>query len=114
MGSDPASLRWHAIRTPDVRIISPDTASATALRTLRYIEAVRPSIGYGFRHGPMRIPFVLHPMNFRSNGLVMWLPKRVEFLHVARHRRLLDAVGQAARGARIPPRRAVQQPPTAA
>lgn len=79
-GSDPASLRWHAIRTPDVRIISPDTASATALRTLRYIEAVRPSIGYGFRHGPMRIPFVLHPMNFRSNGLVMWLPKRVEFL----------------------------------
>ncbi len=43
-GSDPASLRWHAIRTPDVRIISPDTASATALRTLRYIEAVRPSL----------------------------------------------------------------------
>ncbi|WP_418449900.1 hypothetical protein [Alistipes sp.] len=79
-GSDPASLRWSAIRTPDVRIIYPDTAAFLARRTLRYIEAVRPTIGYGFRHGPMRIPFVMHPENFESNGLVMWLPKRVEFL----------------------------------
>lgn len=79
-GSDPASLRWSAIRTPDVRIIYPDTAAFIARRTLRYIEAVRPFIGYGFRHGPMRIPFVMHPENFESNGLVMWLPKRVEFL----------------------------------
>ena len=28
----------------------------------------------------MRIPFVMHPENFQSNGLVMYLPKRVEFL----------------------------------
>lgn len=61
-------------------MIYPDTAAGLARRTLRYIDAVRPDIGYGFRHGPMRIPFVLHPENFRSNGLVMYLPKRVEFL----------------------------------
>lgn len=79
-GPDAASLRWRTIRTPDVQVIFPDTASAIARRTLHFIEAARPSIGYGFRHGPLKIPFVMHPDNFRSNGLVMWLPKRVEFL----------------------------------
>jgi len=79
-GSDPANLEWSTIRTPDVRMIYPDTASDIARRTLFYIRTVRPDISYGFSHGPMRIPFVMHPENFRSNGLVMYLPKRVEFL----------------------------------
>lgn len=79
-GSDPANLKWSTIRTPDVRMIYPDTVSDLAARTLFYIRTVRPDIGYGFRRGPMRIPFVMHPENFRSNGLVMFLPKRVEFL----------------------------------
>ena len=78
-GSDPPQ-KWSAIRTPDVRMIYPDTVSAVARRTLFYIRTVRPDIAFGFRHGPMRIPFVMHPENFQSNGLVMYLPKRVEFL----------------------------------
>ncbi|MEG1644450.1 MAG: hypothetical protein RRY73_01105 [Alistipes sp.] len=79
-GSDPAGLKWSAIRTPDVRIIYPDTATGIARRTLFYVDKIKPYIGYGFRHSAMRIPFVMHPENFQSNGLVMWLPKRVEFL----------------------------------
>ncbi len=79
-GADPAGLKWSTIRTPDVRMIYPDTVSAVARRTLFYIRTVRPDIAFGFRHGPMRIPFVMHPENFQSNGLVMYLPKRVEFL----------------------------------
>ena len=78
-GSDPP-LKWSTIRTPDVRMIYPDTVSELARRTLFYIRTVQPDIAYGFRHGPMRIPFVMHPENFQSNGLVMYLPKRVEFL----------------------------------
>ena len=78
-GSDPP-MKWSTIRTPDVRMIYPDTLSAVARRTLFYIRTVQPDISYGFRHGPMRIPFVMHPENFQSNGLVMYLPKRVEFL----------------------------------
>ena len=78
-GSGPPQ-KWSAIRTPDVRMIYPDTVAGIARRTLFYIRSVRPDIGYGFRHGPMRIPFVMHPENFQSNGLVMYLPKRVEFL----------------------------------
>ncbi len=79
-GPDAASLHWRSMRTDDVQLIFPDTAQRLAQRTLCYIDAVRPSIGYGFRYGPLKIPFVLHPDNARSNGLVMWLPKRVEFL----------------------------------
>lgn len=79
-GSDPTGLKWSTIRTPDVRMIYPDTVSGVARRTLFYIRTVQPDISYGFRHGPMRIPFVMHPENFQSNGLVMYLPKRVEFL----------------------------------
>lgn len=78
-GSD-APMKWSRIRTPDVKMIYPDTAADLARRTLFYIRSVQPSISYGFQRGPMRIPFVLHPENFRSNGLVMYLPKRVEFL----------------------------------
>ena len=78
-GAD-APMKWSTIRTPDVRMIYPDTAASLAARTLFYIRTVQPSIGCGFRYGPMRIPFVMHPENFQSNGLVMYLPKRVEFL----------------------------------
>ena len=78
-GAD-APMKWSTIRMPDVRMIYPDTAASLAARTLFYVRTVQPSIGYGFRYGPMRIPFVMHPENFQSNGLVMYLPKRVEFL----------------------------------
>lgn len=78
-GSDPP-MKWSTIRTPDVRMIFPDTVADVARRTLFYVRTVQPDISYGFTHGPMRIPFVMHPENFRSNGLVMYLPKRVEFL----------------------------------
>ena len=78
-GSD-APMKWSTVRTPDVRMIYPDTVADVAARTLFYVRTVQPDISYGFRHGPMRIPFVMHPENFLSNGLVMYLPKRVEFL----------------------------------
>ena len=79
-GSDPVGLKWSTMRSRDVRVIYPDTAANIARHTLFYIRTVQPDISYGFTHGPMRIPFVIHPENFQSNGLVMYLPKRVEFL----------------------------------
>ena len=78
-GSD-APMKWQQREGNNVRIIAPDTASQLAARTLHYIHAVQPTIGEGFRYGPMEIPFVLHPQNADANGLVMYLPKRVEFL----------------------------------
>lgn len=79
-GSDAASLKWDNIKTPDVRIIYPDTVDALARRTLLYIESSKSDISYGFTYPALKIPFVMHPENFQSNGMVMWLPKRIEFL----------------------------------
>ena len=79
-GADPVSLRWNKIRTPDANIIYTDSAAMTARRALFYVQCIKPYIGYGFRHSAMKIPFILHPENFNSNGLTMYLPKRIELL----------------------------------
>lgn len=78
-GAD-APMRWRQIRTDSVRMIFPDTAEMLGRRTLHYVQAARPSIGYGFRYPPLKIPFVFHTENFQSNAMVMWMPKRIDFL----------------------------------
>ena len=79
-GADPVSLRWNKIRTPEANIIYTDSAAMTARHTLFYLDAIRPYVSYGFRHPAMKISYILHPENFRSNGLTMYLPKRIELL----------------------------------
>ncbi len=81
-GADPAHLKWQRIKTDDVQVIYPDTIDAVARRTLHFIDAVHGDIGYGFRYSALNIPFVMHPENMSSNGLVMWMPKRIEFINV--------------------------------
>lgn len=79
-GADPASLRWRKIKDEKVSVIFPDTTQANARRMLHYIHSVQPYISYGFTYPAMKVPFIIHPENFRSNGMVMYLPKRVEIL----------------------------------
>ncbi len=79
-GPDAASLKWDNIKTTDTRLIYPDTIDALARRTLLYIESAKSDISYGFTYPALKIPFIMHPENFQSNGMVMWLPKRIEFL----------------------------------
>lgn len=80
-GSD-APTKWSIIRTPDIRVIFPDSAVRAACRSLYYADCIRQDIGYGFARGPMRMPFVLHARNFEANGVVMYMPKRVELLTI--------------------------------
>lgn len=79
-GSDPISFRWQQLKGDKYRIIYPNTAKEIAPEMAFYLNAVQNDIAYGYRHPQMSIPFVVHPANMQSNGLVMWLPKRVEFL----------------------------------
>ena len=75
--------KWSRIETPQFSLIYPDSAHALARRTQLYVDCVQRDIGRGFRHGPMpRMPFVMHGGNFESNGLVMYMPRRVEFLTI--------------------------------
>lgn len=79
-GADPAGFRWRQMKGDKYRVIYPDSTQGIALRMTQYLDAVSPDISYGYTLPQMSIPFVVHPENLRSNGLVMWLPKRVEFL----------------------------------
>ena len=79
-GADPPSYRWKQMKTKEYRVVYPDTAQNIANRMMYYLDAVDKDISYGYRHPQMSIPFVVHPANFQSNGLVMWMPRRVEFI----------------------------------
>ena len=79
-GADPTYMRWYKLKGEKIDVIYPDSARELGYKMMHYTKAVQPYIGFGFRHGPMKIPFVIHPENFSSNGMVMWLPKRVEIL----------------------------------
>ncbi len=79
-GADPTYMQWQILKGDKIDVIYPDTARTLGYKMMHYARAAQPDINFGFRYGPMKIPFVIHPENFSSNGLVMWLPKRVEIL----------------------------------
>ena len=79
-GADPAYMRWYKLKGDKIDVIYPDTARTLGYKMCYYSHSIKPYIGFGYRHGPMKIPFIIHPENFSSNGMVMWLPKRVEIL----------------------------------
>ena len=79
-GADPASLRWNRLKSDVADVIYADSSEMTARHALFYAEKLYPYIGYGYTHSVLKMPFVLHPENFQSNGLTMFLPKRIEML----------------------------------
>lgn len=79
-GADPARFKWMKATTAESTVIYPSHTQRIGRTTLYFNEVLKPYIGYGYTLPPLDIPFVVHPENMRSNGLVMWLPKRVEFL----------------------------------
>lgn len=79
-GADPVRLKWMESKGKQASVIYPRSAERIGVTTLYLTEQIRPYINYGFTLPPLDLPFVIHPENMSSNGLVMWLPKRVEFL----------------------------------
>ncbi|MDR2894668.1 MAG: hypothetical protein LBU97_04325 [Alistipes sp.] len=79
-GPSPASVSWRTIKTPDLKLVYPRDFDAEARRVMWYMDTVRTHIDFGFSHGTMRTPLVLHTRNASPNGMVMWAPKRIELL----------------------------------
>ena len=79
-GADPLGLKWMKGSTPNVDVIYPKSTSQIGHTTLYFADRLNPYISYGYELPALNFPFVIHPENMKSNGLVMWLPKRVEFL----------------------------------
>ena len=79
-GVDSPHHRWKQMKSENYRVVYPTTSADIASRMMCYLDIVKDDISYGYRYPAMSIPFVVHPENFNSNGLVMWMPRRVEFL----------------------------------
>lgn len=79
-GVDSPRHRWRQMKSESYRVVYPTTTEDVASRMMHYLGTVKDDINYGYRYPAMSIPFVVHPENFNSNGLVMWMPRRVEFL----------------------------------
>ena len=74
----PASLRWKELITPDIRLIFPESFSPRAFELAGLLEEARELTWYSLNHKPASVPVIVHNHNSRSNGLVVWAPRRME------------------------------------
>lgn len=79
-GQAPASARWKQLRTDRYRIIYQENTGASALRTAAYAETATEWTEYGYTKKSLNLPIILYPRNFSSNGIVLWAPKRTEWI----------------------------------
>lgn len=85
LGSEPASVRWNAVDTPDYRIIYPEGLDSLARVYAVKLEQAAQIVGNtaGFRPNEAfrsRMPVILHANTAYSNGMVGWTPHRMELM----------------------------------
>ncbi|PIF02002.1 MAG: hypothetical protein CR996_01760 [Draconibacterium sp.] len=78
-GQDPASLKWRQINTENFQLIYPDYYENQAQKLASVLEKVYTEGSVTLNYKPRKISVILHTQTVRSNGLVAWAPKRVEF-----------------------------------
>lgn len=79
-GTDPSSVKWSQIRTPDFRLIYPRGLDSLARVYLFNLERMRPVVNAQLLLDTKPIPVVLHPYTTLSNGSVSWAPKVVHLI----------------------------------
>ena len=86
-GSDPGSIKWRQIVTPNFQIIFPEEYENQAEKLAGVLDKV---YEYGYRTletPPRKISVILHTHTVYSNGMVAWSPKRME-LYATPHQRI--------------------------
>jgi len=78
-GEEPTSLKWKKIESPRFMLIYPEGKSAEAEKIMRLLEISYTGNSEQLAYNPKKIPVILHYLGTRSNGFVMWAPKRSEF-----------------------------------
>lgn len=78
-GQDPASIRWRQINTNNFQVIYPDDFEQQAQRVAYIFEKVYAYAAENLKQTPRKISVVLHTYTVKSNALVAWAPKRIEF-----------------------------------
>ncbi len=82
-GNEPYSVKWSQIETARYKVIYPRGLDSLARVYARTLEQVAPAVGSSagfepnqcYRH---RMPVVLHTYTSLANGMVMWIPRRME------------------------------------
>ena len=77
-GSDPGSIKWRQIVTPNFQIIFPEEYENQAEKLTGIFDKV---YEYGYKSletPPRKISVILHTQTVYSNGMVAWSPKRME------------------------------------
>lgn len=77
-GEDPASVKWNKLKGSNYTMIYPREIDSLARKYLWLLEENRSRVLAGLNINPRPIPVILHPYTVRSNGMVVWAPKRME------------------------------------
>lgn len=83
IGGDPASLKWRYIKSENFKVIYPKGVDSLAMRYSLLLESLR-TPAYRYTSPKVKIlDVVLHPYSAISNGMVGWMPKRMELMTMA-------------------------------
>ncbi len=78
-GENPARLKWMQLESRRYKVIYPVGMDSLAKRYLWLLEQNAPAVMSGLCDiTPKKIPVLLNNRTVRSNGTVVWAPKRVE------------------------------------
>ena len=82
-GTDRGSTRWRSVESASWKIVYPAGADSLAREYARSLEGWRQAVGGSIGIAPngnyrTKMPVLLHTQNAISNGMVTWLPRRME------------------------------------
>ncbi len=77
-GQDPASVKWHQIKTVNFQIIYPESFKEKSQYLANLLEYVYLHCSKTLNHQPKKISVIIHNETVISNAFVAWAPKRME------------------------------------
>ncbi|HTH57251.1 MAG TPA: hypothetical protein VL728_14470 [Cyclobacteriaceae bacterium] len=77
--TNPASLKWYQLNTPNFRLLYPQGFEAQAQRVANTLETIREPEGKTIGAVPRKISIVLQNQSALSNAFVSITPRRAEF-----------------------------------
>ncbi|MCH4896127.1 hypothetical protein E0494_05365 [Marinilabiliaceae bacterium JC040] len=82
-GQDPFSISWKQVDNKYFKLIFPEGENESAQRFANILYSLFDKKYSSLNHKPSKIPIVLHSRGGRSNGMVVWAPKRMELFSIA-------------------------------
>ena len=79
-GTAPFNTKYRVINTENYRLIYPAEAETLAQRYASTLTHIYPGVSHSLNYKPAKIDIILHNQNVRSNGYVVWAPKRMEIV----------------------------------